>query len=144
MKRVVLLDEWRFSSDAIPLATPLLWYDGRPFVVTRPQNRVGIKGHLLYRGTAPIFVTTKQDYFDAISKEVARAEANDEASEYTYKFTVKADLPRGNTIKACARCFSQVVLHNSAEDPASYPADHPAPTLSGGVPGMSQRAYTWV
>ena len=59
-KRIAVLDDWWF--DDVVLATPLqlLWFEGKPVTVTRPQNVQGVTGHVLYRGTAPLFITSKK------------------------------------------------------------------------------------
>ena len=54
--RVALLDDWRFNEDIIGYPLQLLWFEGQPIVIARPQNQYS--GHLKYRGTAPIFITT--------------------------------------------------------------------------------------
>ena len=43
-KSVVLLDEWRFNEKILSLATQLLWYEGKPLPVARPQNQAGVAG----------------------------------------------------------------------------------------------------
>ena len=59
-KKVVFLDEWRFDQSILSFATQCLWYDGSSVPVARPQNDVGGAGHKDYKGSAPIFVTTKR------------------------------------------------------------------------------------
>lgn len=70
-KRVVVLDEWGFGSSVVPLSLQLLWFQGKTFPVTRPQNTDYV-GHLMYAGTAPVFVTSKEKDLMPI---VQRAEA---------------------------------------------------------------------
>ena len=60
-KKVVFLDDWRFDEQVLSFATQCLWYDGSALPIVRPQNQPGVVGHMLYRGTAPIFATTKLD-----------------------------------------------------------------------------------
>ena len=78
-KSVVLMDEWRFDSPVVSTATQLLWYEGKPFTVSQPQTD-GRVGHILYQGTAPIFITTKAQYLESLMKEAAAAQAADESS----------------------------------------------------------------
>ena len=78
--RASLLDDWRFNEDIIAFNLQLLWFEGKPLVVNQPQNQ-GISGHLIYKGTAPIFVTTKQQFLEGLVREARRAEAADEVSE---------------------------------------------------------------
>ena len=58
-KKVVLLDDWRFSQSILSYATQCLWYDGSAMSIVWPQNQPGVSGHYLYQGTAPILATTK-------------------------------------------------------------------------------------
>lgn len=80
-KRVVLLDEWRFNTGILPLATQLLWLEGKPLLLAQPQN-TGSTGHVLYSGSAPIFITTKAKYLDKLVHEAREAEAADENSVF--------------------------------------------------------------
>ena len=75
-KRVVLLDEWRFDTTVLSVATQLLWLEGKPLVLSQPQNQ-GATGHFVYKGTAPIFITTKEQYLEGLVKEAQLAEAQD-------------------------------------------------------------------
>ena len=59
LAKVAFLDEWRFDPDVVPWAMQCLWFDGSAFPINRPQNQPGMSGHILYKGTAPIFVTCK-------------------------------------------------------------------------------------
>ena len=83
-KSVVLLDEWRLDESVLRLATQLLWYEGKPFPISRPQNHSGTVGHMAYQGSAPIFVTTKagdllciQDAADAARRQGLALAAHD-------------------------------------------------------------------
>ena len=77
-KKIVFLDEWRFNETVISLSRQLLWLEGKPLVLPQPQN-TGTIGHVTYTGTAPIFVTTKQQYLDNLEREAKAAEATDAA-----------------------------------------------------------------
>ena len=120
-KRVVVLDEWRFNDAVLSVATQLLWLEGKPSLLTLPQNQ-GVSGHHLYMGGAPIFITTKEEYLGPLVKEAERAERLNDASEATmllrrlqlFNFHVKLDLPRGAKIPACASCFARLVVHHAA------------------------------
>ena len=71
-KKVVLLDDWCFDDTILPLPTQLLWYEGKPFPLPRPQNSSHYQGHLLYEGTAPIFVTVKGERSWTVSHQSSR------------------------------------------------------------------------
>ena len=49
--------EWAPTSQpaALPLSTQLLWFEGKPVPITRPQNHY--IEYFLCKGTAPIFIT---------------------------------------------------------------------------------------
>ena len=53
------MDEYRFDPDVIDYATMCSWFEGSVVTITRPQNVAGAIGHDNYKGTAPIFITTK-------------------------------------------------------------------------------------
>ena len=57
--KVVFLDEFRFDPRIISWASMCLWFDGSDVPIGRPQNMQGMSGNIVYKGTAPIFVTTK-------------------------------------------------------------------------------------
>ena len=119
-KKVVLLDEWAFDESVLPLATQLLWYEGKPFPITRPQNKE-YQGHLLYRGSAPLFVTCKEKDLAPLLQQAHEAVAQDRPSEHTmllrrlnvYGFSVKLGLRANEEVAECAACFAQTVLCHS-------------------------------
>ena len=37
--------------------------------MTMPQNVQGVSGHLLYRGTAPLFITTRMDAITSLAAQ---------------------------------------------------------------------------
>ena len=61
-KKVVLLDEWHFDPDILPLPLQLLWLEGKPVPITLPQNTAGQSGHLMYYGDASIFITARRRF----------------------------------------------------------------------------------
>ena len=81
-KRVVVLDEWRFNERVIGMSTQLLWFEGKPLLLPQPQN-TGSTGHLLCRGSAPIFAITKRQFLETLEREAKAAEAADAASAIT-------------------------------------------------------------
>ena len=119
-KRVSVLDEWRFDETVLSMATQLVWFEGKPFVVSQPQNQ-GASGHLLYKGTAPIFITTKAKNLNGLVQAAQRAELLNEESEATmllrrldmYQFTQRLPIPPGRKVPNCACCFAQTVLRNA-------------------------------
>jgi len=114
-KKVVLLDEWRFAAAALPIALQLLWFEGKPLPMARPQGEY--IGHMLYKGTAPIFITTPMKRLEKLEKEAEAARAAGVTCEATmllrrlkvHKFRVAVPKPAVQ-IPACAACFAHFVL----------------------------------
>ena len=125
-KKVTFLDEWRFGQDVLPYATQCLWYDGSAVPINYAQNRPGQTGHPPYRGTAPVFVTTKA----ADLKDLAWWAADDpqtghprngDASMimrrlevYSYEHRIPKPPPR---LPFCGRCFAHMVLNGGNPPP---------------------------
>ena len=108
-KKVVLLDEWAFNESVLPLATQLLWYEGKPLPITRPQNKE-YQGHLLYRGSAPLFVTCKEKDLPPLMQQAQEAVAQGRPNERTmllrrlnvYGFSVKLGIRPHEEVAECA------------------------------------------
>ncbi|CAE8608119.1 unnamed protein product [Polarella glacialis] len=117
-KKVVLMDEWAFDSAVVPLPTPLLWYEGKPFPLTRPQNKE-YSGHLLYQGSAPIFVTCKEKDLGPLICKAEAAVRLGEASEHTMLlrrlrvYTLSQKLPVAEVHHECGSCFAKMIIQNS-------------------------------
>ena len=94
----------------------LMWFEGKLFPITRPQNHVF--GHLMYKGTAPIFITTKEPYLRAIALAARAALAAGQACEETmllrrlcvYHFTQKLTVTTGH-IPECGSCFVRYIVY---------------------------------
>lgn len=118
-KKVVLLDEWTFDASVLPLPTQLLWYEGKAFPLTRPQNK-DYSGHLLYKGSAPIFATCKEKDLGPILAKAQEALALGRPSEHSmllrrlriYSFTKR--FVAGPHIYECPRCFARIILENGS------------------------------
>ena len=122
-KKVAFLDDWRFDQTVLPYATQCLWYDGSALPIVRPQNLPGASGHLLYRGSAPIFATTKADDVAKLRRAAAddpQVGAPHDANASmvlrrlkVYSFTVRLAKPP-RALPYCGRCFSELVLAQGA------------------------------
>ena len=120
-KKIALLDEWRFQPSVLPLGTQLLWMEGKPVPVPRPQGQNGVYGHGLYTGSAPIFVTTPLNRIVQMEKQVAEAEANGESSEMSmilrrirvYRFSHPINKPV-DQIPQCPSCFASFLYEAEA------------------------------
>jgi hypothetical protein len=121
--KVAFLDEWRFDPFIVSYATQCLWFDGSAVPIARPQNVAGSSGHMLYKGTAPIFITTKLADLEWLEKAGAVDPStgvpnNADASMVlrrlkVYRFTVRVQKPSG-TFPFCARCFATLVHTQAA------------------------------
>ena len=114
----MFLDDWRFDGSVVPFATQCLWYDGSAFPIAQPQNQPGKLGHILYRGTAPIFATTKSDDMQHL---VAAGTPNPHSGVpldanasmvlrrlKLYFFTIPMAKPT-HAVPYCARCFAGLI-----------------------------------
>ena len=89
----------------------------------RPQNQNGVTGHVVYKGTAPIFVTTKLCDIERLAKlsELDPASGLPKDTEASmvyrrlkvYKFHARILKPKGKKIKYCPACFAKLVLSQS-------------------------------
>ena len=120
-KKVVLLDEWCFDSSVIPITTQLLWLEGKPFPVSRPQNK-DYDGHLLYRGTAPIYVTCKERDLGPIIARAAQAMAAGKPSQDTmllrrlrvYTLCQRLPVQPGENVPECPVCLANMLLQHGS------------------------------
>ena len=118
-KKVVFLDDWRFNEDVVSFATQCLWYDGSPFPIAQPQNQPGRMGHILYRGSAPLFVTTKAcdmqrlEAWAALNPRTGSPWDANASMVFrrlkVYQFTQPLPKPDA-AIPFCARCFATLIL----------------------------------
>lgn len=121
-KKVVFMDDWRFDQTVLPYATQCRWYDGSCVRVQRPQNQKDTVGHVTYRGTAPIFVTTKLDAVERLEK---LSEVNPETGFpadsnasmcfrrlKVYKYRSRMTKPT-KLIPYCGKCFANLLLGQS-------------------------------
>lgn len=121
VSKIAILDDWRFDASVVPLATQLKWYDGSAFTIAKPQNVPGSSGHFVYKGSAPVFVSTKlQDIkkFRELSLPVGGEPVDGEASMLlrrlkVYSFMTPIVKPE-KAAKTCARCFAKLLLSSVA------------------------------
>ena len=117
-KRIVLLNEWPCDDSVVPWSTQLMWFEGKDFTIMRPQNKNDYSGHLLYRGTAPIFVTCAKQDLGPVMDRAQVALALGQTSQDTmlarrlkvYTFSVKLPIPKGYKVQECGCCFARMVF----------------------------------
>lgn len=109
---VAVLDDFRFFQSPVPLATQCLWFDGSPVPIARPQNIAGQMGQDVYRGGAPIFITTQKVDVDklAASRDGDASMLFRRLKVHTFATRVVGP-PVG--VPECAHCFAKLVCtHN--------------------------------
>ena len=136
--RVVLLDDWRFNEDLVSYPLQLLWFEGKPIVIARPQNQ--FSGHLKYSGDAPVFISTLMaDIHKVKGKNI---EGGDVAMMVKrlriFEFSQVLESPV--KVKPCARCFATLLLGQHEALDGSTTA--PVLPLSQNASPLSQNAST--
>ena len=115
--KMCFLDDWRFDEEVLPWSIQCLWYDGSPVPVARPQNVPGRAGHLLYKGSAPVFCTTPLPDMQALEtaatpSPVTGQPTNANASMIWRRlkvYTFKKPTPKVKQLKRCCRCFAEIL-----------------------------------
>ena len=121
--KVCFFDEWRFDTSVLPWSLQCVLYDGSNVTVNRPQNVAGQVGHVKYRGTSPIFVTTKLSDIEQLAKWAALdpttgKPGDSEASMIyrrlkVYPFCTKIQPPPPG-LPYCGKCFAQLVMQQGS------------------------------
>jgi hypothetical protein len=117
-KKACLLEEWDFKESTLPRSTQLTWMEGKPVIITTPQNEGGKAGHRLYQGSAPIFITTKGRHIQPLLEEAQAAELQDQPSEASMLlrrlriFHFMKKITPDVRIKPCPKCFSSFIQDN--------------------------------
>ena len=130
--RVVLLDDWRFNEDILGYPLQLLWFEGKPIVIARPQNTY--TGHLRYNQDAPIFITTlRSDITELSGKRIVGGDVSMMVARLKI-FDFHSRIPDGEAkVPACACCFAKYLLQGRG---ASLRRRRPRPSQgrAGGSP----------
>ena len=121
--KVAFLDEFRFDEAVLSWASQCLLFDGSPVPVGTPKNVPGMVGNMLYKGTAPVFITTKMADLEWMQKyaeinPVTGSPWDAEASMIcrrlkVYRFATRVAKPR-KQITCCRRCFCQLLRSQAA------------------------------
>ena len=126
--RLAWLDDWRFNEDIIPYTLQLLWFEGAPFIISRPQNH--FSGHLRYSKDDPVFITTLMtDLKELKGKKFLQQGDVDMMLKrlLVFSFSKPISIPKA-TVQGCASCFAQLVLDNGMPPlPSSAPSQAPVP-----------------
>jgi hypothetical protein len=106
--RLALLDDWRFNDDVIPYALQLLWFEGKPFTIARPQNQHS--GHTRYTGDAPVFITTLEADITQLKRGLQSGDVEMMLKRLKiFRFHQKLVNP-DRSIPPCGHCFARLVL----------------------------------
>jgi len=119
--RVALLDDWRFNEKFLSYNIQLLWFEGKPVVIARPQNQY--TGHLRYSKDAPIFISTLEADLRTIPEGLKAGDVEMMLKRlHIFRFFVP--LVRPVEIASCGKCFAELLLshmdqHRNNKQPAS-------------------------
>ena len=121
--KVAFLDEYRFDPDLVSWASQCLWFDGSAVPVGRPQNVPGCTGNAMYKGTAPIFITTKLSHLSSLqySAEINPATGQPWDTDASmllrrlkvYEFHTRVPKPAA-IFPFCAACFVRLLQGQAA------------------------------
>ena len=120
--RLALLDDWRFNEDIISYNLQLLWFEGKPIVIARPQNQ--FTGHLKYTKDDPIFITTLgSDIVNLKGKKIQGGDVEVMLRRLVvFDFTHQLEHPV--KVPACPCCFARLLLERSQVQPEVPLAQH--------------------
>ena len=109
-----MLDEWKFGAESTELPLQFLWLEGKPVPIRKPQNSGGERGHGMYRGSAPIFVTTDEPSVRDLSYLNHTQASMLLRRLEIFEYTVPIPKPPPPRIKPCPRCFARLVMQQAA------------------------------
>ena len=107
------------------MATQLLWLEGKAFLITRPQNSNLFSGHILYQGSAPVFITCKEKDLAPIISSARAAQAAGQPSDASmilrrlkiFHFQVGLPIQPGTNVPECGCCFVRMVAEHTRASP---------------------------
>ena len=121
--KVAFLNEFRLDGKLVSWSTLDQWFEGSALPIGRPQNISGQSGNMVYKGTAPIFITTKLEDIECLGYWAPRNPAPNapydaEASMLlrrlkVYPFTQRVPKPR-HQIPFCKHCFAHLIMTQAA------------------------------
>lgn len=126
LAKIAFLHDFRFDREVLSWATLCLWFDGSSIPIGRPQNERGATpGNFMYKGSAPIFVTTKLSDLAWLENQASITPLTDapwdtDASMLfrrlkVYRYTKKVNKPPAR-LKYCQRCFLDLVMAQAGEE----------------------------
>ena len=130
--RAALLDDWRFNEDILSYNLQLLWYEGAPLIIARPQNEHS--GHLRYAKDDPVFITTLEADLLSAKKNVKDGDVSMMLKRLRVFRFVTPLANADDTLVACPHCFAKFLLFG--------PETGMTPRGGGGSPKRSAEATT--
>ncbi|CAE8704307.1 unnamed protein product [Polarella glacialis] len=107
--RLTILDDWRFNENILSYNLQLLWFEGKSFVIARPQNN--FTGHLRYAKDDPIFITTVEADIHALKRGLGQGDVEMMLKRLRI-FSFHYKIPRDEilSLEPCAACFAKLLL----------------------------------
>ena len=106
--RIALLDDWRFGEDILSYNVQLLWFEGKPIIIARPQNQC--TGHLRYNGDEPIFISTLEANLMKVPRGLLPGDVAMMLKRLlVFRFSAKLRRP-DRSIQDCGRCFAEFLF----------------------------------
>ena len=110
--KLAFLDDFRFTTSPVPLATQCPWFDGSPVPIAKPLNMQGAVSHEVYTGNAPVFITTTIKDLDELASS-GDGDASMVLRRLTiFQFVVRVQKP-SEKIPVCASCFARFVCQHA-------------------------------
>lgn len=111
---VIFFDDFRFSKSPLSLSQLLLLLESAPVSVSRPQNQH--KGHYVWSGASPVFITTLEDDLFQPRNILAGDLKMLHKRLTIFKFWVVINNPDAS-LSPCGACFSQWILNQGFGQP---------------------------
>ena len=122
--QLCLLDDWRFNEDLLSYPLQLLWFEGKPIIIARPQNQY--VGHLKYTADAPIFISTLMADITKIKGKKIEGGDVEMMLKRLKLFKFSQVLTNPMKVPACGRCFATLLFQ--------------APCMQSQQPGLARQA----
>ena len=110
-----MLDDWRFNEASISYNLQLLWFEGKPVVIARPQNQ--FSGHLRYFKDDPIFISTLEEDVSRLKDGLQEGDVK-MMRKRLHIFRFHHKLEEKVEIRPCGRCFAMFLLDAAPCPPA--------------------------
>ncbi len=141
--RLTLLDDWRFNEDLVGYPLQLLWFEGKPIIIARPQNQH--VGHLKYNKNDPVFITTLESDITKLEGKKLQEGDIDMMLRRLHIFRFHAQLEAPVEVPPCGRCFATLLLGGAADssDSGSARKRNAHPGFTGETPESKRNPTTW-